>query len=40
MAVINGERLLISGGVGGVYAFKVRTGEMVWSYEICHEAVN
>ena len=40
VAVINGERLLISGGVAGVHAFKVRTGEKVWSYEICDEAVN
>ena len=33
VAVINGERLLISGGGdGGVHAFKVRTGEKVWSY--------
>ncbi len=40
VAVINGERLLISGGFAGVYAFKVRTGEMVWGYEICREAVN
>lgn len=33
VAVINGERLLISGaGDGGVHAFKVRTGEKVWSY--------
>jgi outer membrane protein assembly factor BamB len=33
IANINGERLLISGGGdGGVHAFKVRTGEKVWSY--------
>jgi outer membrane protein assembly factor BamB len=33
VAVIGGERLLISGGGdGGVHAFKVRTGEKVWSY--------
>jgi outer membrane protein assembly factor BamB len=40
IAVINGERLVISGGFAGVYAFRVRTGEKVWGYEICHEAVN
>ena len=40
VAVVNGERLLISGGFAGVYAFKVRTGEKAWGYEICHEAVN
>ncbi len=40
VAVINGERLLISGGFAGVYAFKIRTGEMAWGYQICHEAVN
>ena len=33
IANINGERLLISGGGdGGVHAFKMRTGEKVWSY--------
>ncbi len=40
VAVINGERLLISGGFAGVYAFKIRTGELAWGYEICREAVN
>jgi outer membrane protein assembly factor BamB len=35
VAVINGERLLITGaGDGGIYALKVRTGEKVWSYMI------
>lgn len=35
VAVINGERLLISGaGDGGVHAFKVRTGEKVWSHPV------
>ncbi|HEV3260180.1 MAG TPA: PQQ-binding-like beta-propeller repeat protein, partial [Gemmataceae bacterium] len=34
VAVINGERLLITGGGDGfVHAMKVRTGERVWSYE-------
>ncbi len=33
VAVIGGERLLVSGGGDGcVHAFKVRTGEKVWSY--------
>jgi outer membrane protein assembly factor BamB len=41
VAVINGERLLISGGGdGGVHAFKVRTGEKVWSYIFGTGAVN
>jgi outer membrane protein assembly factor BamB len=35
IAVINGERLLISGaGDGGIYALKVQTGEKVWGYMI------
>jgi outer membrane protein assembly factor BamB len=35
IAVINGERLLITGaGDGGIYALKVRTGEKVWGYLI------
>ena len=41
VAVIDGERLLISGGGdGGVHAFKVRTGEKVWSYFFGSGAVN
>ena len=33
VAVIRGERLVITGGGdGGVHAFKVHTGEKVWSY--------
>jgi outer membrane protein assembly factor BamB len=41
VAVINGERLLISGGGdGGIHAFKVRTGERVWSYMFGAAAVN
>ncbi len=41
VAVINGERLLISGGGdGGVHAFKVRTGQKVWSYLFGNGAVN
>ncbi|MBV9124426.1 MAG: PQQ-binding-like beta-propeller repeat protein, partial [Planctomycetes bacterium] len=35
IAVINGERLLITGGGdGAIHALKVRTGEEVWSYMI------
>ncbi len=40
IAVINGERLVVSGGFAGIYAFRVRDGVKVWGYEICHEAVN
>jgi len=41
VTVIRGERLLISGGGdGGVHAFKVRTGEKVWSYIFGTGAVN
>jgi outer membrane protein assembly factor BamB len=41
VAEINGERLLISGGGdGGVHAFKVNTGEKVWSYLFGGGAVN
>jgi outer membrane protein assembly factor BamB len=41
VAVIGGQRLLISGGGdGGVHAFKVRTGEKVWSYFFGGGAVN
>jgi outer membrane protein assembly factor BamB len=40
VAVVNGERLLISGGYGGVFAFKVRTGETAWEYRLCDGAVN
>jgi outer membrane protein assembly factor BamB len=41
VTVINGERLLISGsGDGGVHAFRVRTGEKVWSYLFGEGAVN
>lgn len=41
IAVIGGQRLLITGGAdGGVHAFKVRTGEKVWSYLFGSGAVN
>jgi outer membrane protein assembly factor BamB len=41
IAVINGERLLITGGSGGaVHALKVRTGEHVWSYQVGAKAIN
>lgn len=41
VAVIGGQRLLISGGAdGGVHAMKVRTGEPVWSYYFGTTAVN
>jgi outer membrane protein assembly factor BamB len=41
VAVVGGQRLLISGGGdGGVHAFKVRTGEKVWSHVLCNGAVN
>lgn len=41
VAVIGGQRLLITGGGdGGVHAFKVRTGERVWSYYFGTGAVN
>lgn len=41
VAEIGGQRLLISGGGdGGVHAFKVRTGERVWSYVFGSGAVN
>jgi outer membrane protein assembly factor BamB len=41
VANIGGQRLLISGGGdGGVHAFKVRTGEKVWSYIFGTSAVN
>ena len=41
VAVIGGERLLVSGGGDGcVHAFKVRTGEKVWTYKLGDEDVN
>jgi hypothetical protein len=39
--MIGGQRLLLSGGGdGGVHAFKVRTGEKVWSYYFGSGAIN
>ncbi|WP_020471222.1 PQQ-binding-like beta-propeller repeat protein [Zavarzinella formosa] len=41
VANINGQRLMISGGVdGSLHAFQVRTGKLVWSYKYCATAVN
>jgi len=41
VAVINGERLLISGGGdGAVHAFQVRTGKKVWSYLFSTGGIN
>jgi outer membrane protein assembly factor BamB len=41
VAVINGERLLISGtSDGAVVALKVRTGELAWSYTFSENAIN
>jgi outer membrane protein assembly factor BamB len=41
IGVINGQRLLISGGAdGALHAFKVRTGERVWSYRFGAGVVN
>ncbi len=41
IATINGQRLLISGGAdGAVHAFKVRTGEKVWSYPFSTGVIN
>lgn len=41
VAMINGERLLISGGAdGGVHAFQANTGVKVWSYIFGDGAVN
>jgi outer membrane protein assembly factor BamB len=41
IAVINGQRLLISGGGdGGLHALKVRTGEHVWSKSFAKGVIN
>jgi outer membrane protein assembly factor BamB len=41
IAVVNGQRLLITGGAdGAVHAMKVRTGEVVWSLPIAVNIVN
>ncbi len=41
MGVIGGQRLVISGGGDGyIHAFKVRTGEKVWSYPLAAKAIN
>lgn len=41
IAVIGGQRLLVTGGAdGAVHAMKVRTGEVVWSHPIAVNIVN
>jgi outer membrane protein assembly factor BamB len=41
VSVVNGQRVFVTGGAdGGVHAFKVRTGEKVWSYVCASGAVN
>jgi outer membrane protein assembly factor BamB len=41
VAVIGGQRLMITGGADGyVHAFQVRTGKRVWSYQIASGVVN
>jgi outer membrane protein assembly factor BamB len=41
VAVINGERLVISGGGdGAVHGFQVRTGKRVWSYAFSSSGIN
>jgi outer membrane protein assembly factor BamB len=41
VAVIGGQRLLITGGSdGAIHAFKVRTGERVWSYLFSKGSIN
>jgi outer membrane protein assembly factor BamB len=41
VAVINGERLIISGGAdGAIHAFQVRTGKRVWSYRYSAGVIN
>ncbi len=41
VAVINGQRLLISGGPdGGLHAIKVRTGEVMWSFPFGKGVIN
>ncbi len=41
IAVIKGQRLVISGGADGcIHAFKVRTGERVWSHHFASGVVN
>lgn len=41
VAVVNGMRLLIDGGAGGaIHALKVRTGEMVWTFQLSKHGIN
>jgi len=41
IAVINGQRLYISGNADGhIYALKARTGEVVWQFELSKRGIN
>ncbi|NUQ65955.1 MAG: PQQ-binding-like beta-propeller repeat protein [Pirellulales bacterium] len=41
VAVIDGQRLLISGNAdGNIYAIKSRTGEKVWGFRFCKSGIN
>ncbi len=41
VATINGQKLLITGGAdGGLHAFQVRTGKLMWSYHFAGTVVN
>jgi outer membrane protein assembly factor BamB len=41
VAVVNGERLLITGGSDGyLHALRVRTGEQVWKYQVGARSIN
>lgn len=41
VAVINGQRLFISGNADGhIYALKARTGELVWEFELSKRGIN
>ena len=41
VAVIGGQRVMISGGADGyLHAFKIRTGERLWSYRFANGVVN
>lgn len=41
IAVINGQRLLISGNAdGGIYAIQARTGKKMWGFAMSHRGLN